>query len=193
MAIIWSAHRPERLETGRRDKYLGGHFSDLPCRHGSDRWTRERSRILGRRNAPRQIDRCSVERYHRSIAAVGLVAGLASSGIIVGSTLAFAALMQSHQRSSPSTPTAMVRQSISVPARNPLADRGAKLFSFNCAHCHGIDATGDEGPDLHGLTKSDARLESTILHGVKGEMPAFNKKLQEQDATALVAFLRTLR
>jgi hypothetical protein len=51
---------------------------------------------------------------------------------------------------------------------------------------------GDESPDLHGLTKSDSRLKSTILNGVKGEMPAFNKKFKNEGAQALVAFLRTL-
>jgi mono/diheme cytochrome c family protein len=75
----------------------------------------------------------------------------------------------------------------------PLAAQGAKLFSFNCAHCHGIDATGDEGPDLHGLTKTDTRLKSIILNGIKGEMPAFNKKFKDEDAQALIAFLRTLK
>jgi mono/diheme cytochrome c family protein len=48
-------------------------------------------------------------------------------------------------------------------------------FDHNCAHCHGDDARGDEGPDLHGLTKSDKRLEKIINGGIKGEMPAFGK------------------
>jgi mono/diheme cytochrome c family protein len=26
---------------------------------------------------------------------------------------------------------------------------GRTLFLKNCAHCHGADAHGDEGPDLH--------------------------------------------
>jgi len=54
------------------------------------------------------------------------------------------------------------------------------------------DARGDEGPDLHGLTKSDARIASIIRNGVKGEMPKFGAKLTDPDVQALVAFLRTL-
>jgi mono/diheme cytochrome c family protein len=70
---------------------------------------------------------------------------------------------------------------------------GQKLFAVNCSHCHADDATGDEGPDLHGLTKSDERIKAIITNGIKGEMPAFGKKLQEADKEALVGFLRSLR
>ena len=133
-----------------------------------------------------------MERYYRSIAAIGLCAGVVVSGLIVGATLGFARFMQMIQRS-PAPMIAMAAKQPLDTAKQPLATQGAKLFSFNCAHCHGVDATGDEGPDLHGLTKSDARLKSIILNGVKGEMPAFNKKLKDEDAQALVAFLRTLK
>ena len=55
----------------------------------------------------------------------------------------------------------------------------------NCAHCHGDDARGDEGPDLHGVTKSDARIASFIKNGIKGEMPKFGAKLSDADVQAL--------
>ena len=72
------------------------------------------------------------------------------------------------------------------------AAAGAKLFDHNCAHCHGDDARGDEGPDLHGLRKSDARLEKIIKEGIKGEMPAFGNKFNDDEVKELVAYLRTL-
>src|SRR5260370_11725690 len=75
----------------------------------------------------------------------------------------------------------------------PIVAHGQKLFAVNCSHCHADDATGDEGPDLHGLTKSDERIKGIITNGIKGEMPSFRKKLQEADKEALVGFLRTLR
>src|SRR5437764_14640447 len=75
----------------------------------------------------------------------------------------------------------------------PLVAVGHKLFLMNCAHCHADDATGDEGPDLHGLHKSDERLRLLIRNGIKGEMPRFNEKLADKDLNALVAFLDSMR
>lgn len=69
---------------------------------------------------------------------------------------------------------------------------GKKLFLNNCAHCHGIDARGDEGPDLHEVQSSDRYITHTILRGVPHEMPAFGKKLSAGDVNALVAFVRSL-
>jgi mono/diheme cytochrome c family protein len=71
--------------------------------------------------------------------------------------------------------------------------RGQNLFERNCAHCHGDDARGDEGPDLHDLKKSDARITKVVTQGIKGEMPAFGAKLNEADVKALIVFLRTLK
>jgi mono/diheme cytochrome c family protein len=75
----------------------------------------------------------------------------------------------------------------------PDAKRGRSLFLKNCAHCHGDDAKGDEGPDLHGLEISDARIGKKIRDGIKGEMPGFSEKFDANDIHALIAFLRTLR
>ena len=72
------------------------------------------------------------------------------------------------------------------------ATYGRHLFLMNCAHCHGDDARGDEGPDLHGLRKSDARIHQVITAGIKGEMPSFGSKLSESDVRALTTYLRTL-
>lgn len=72
------------------------------------------------------------------------------------------------------------------------AAEGRHLFLVNCAHCHADDATGDEGPDLHDVHKSDERIHQLIADGVKGEMPAFARKLNDKDIHALTAYLRTL-
>ena len=77
--------------------------------------------------------------------------------------------------------------------RKPLISRGHQLFLLNCAHCHAQDATGDEGPDLHGVLKSDARIAGIITNGVKGQMPKFRAKLSDPDVKALIAFIRSLR
>jgi mono/diheme cytochrome c family protein len=70
---------------------------------------------------------------------------------------------------------------------------GRTLFLKNCAHCHADDATGDEGPDLHGLKRSDDWLARRIRNGVKGEMTAFGEKFSQSDVDALIAYLRTLK
>ena len=72
------------------------------------------------------------------------------------------------------------------------ATEGRHLFLLNCAHCHGDDAHGDEGPDLHDLHRSDARIHEVITAGIKGEMPSFGKKLGDPDVQHLIAYLRTL-
>ena len=80
-----------------------------------------------------------------------------------------------------------------IPADGTPERQGYTLFLLNCAHCHGSDARGDEGPDLHGLTKSGAHISSIIKNGIKGEMPKFGTKLADADVEALVAFVRSLR
>ena len=76
---------------------------------------------------------------------------------------------------------------------SPRADGGRDLFARNCAHCHGDDARGDEGPTLHNLAMSDARIAKRIKEGIKGEMPKFGSKLNDTDIAALIAYLRTLK
>ena len=116
-----------------------------------------------------------------------LIAALLISGTAVGSFLGTARVVQSNT-SMPSGKS--VAQSPAI--KDPKVTAGAKLFALNCAHCHGIDASGDEGPDLHKVAKTDERIKSTILNGVKGEMPAFGKKLTDDDARTLVTFIRSM-
>ena len=81
---------------------------------------------------------------------------------------------------------------LTVPPAGTPANQGYKLFMANCAHCHGSDARGDEGPDLHGTTKSDQRITKIIQGGIKGQMPKFSSKLNDADTRALIAFIRSL-
>jgi mono/diheme cytochrome c family protein len=115
---------------------------------------------------------------------LGIVSGLAAIGI------AFAA-GEIFQRSSAASDAS--GDGLVIPAAGTVEQKGYTLFMQNCAHCHGADARGDEGPDLHGVTKSDARIVSLIKDGKKGEMPKFSTKLNDAEVQALVTFIRSLK
>jgi len=74
-----------------------------------------------------------------------------------------------------------------------LLAQGAGFFAESCGDCHGDDGHGDEGPDLHNLAISDARIASQIKNGTKGEMPSFAKKYHDPEIAVLVAYVRSLR
>ena len=74
-----------------------------------------------------------------------------------------------------------------------LVAAGQKLFLKNCAHCHGADARGDEGPDLHNLDWTDAQIATRIRNGKKGQMTAFAGKFSAEDIRAVIAYLRALK
>jgi mono/diheme cytochrome c family protein len=80
-----------------------------------------------------------------------------------------------------------------TPAPPVIITDARTLFLKNCAHCHGADASGDEGPDLHGLDWSAEQIRKRILNGKKGQMTAFVGKLQPAQIDALIAYLKTLK
>jgi mono/diheme cytochrome c family protein len=117
------------------------------------------------------------------------VLAIVVAAVVVGSALGSATLVRAAMEKARSESAANGNQL----ALSAAVAHGQKLYAVNCSHCHADDATGDEGPDLHGLTKSDERIKAIITNGIKGEMPAFGKKLQDADKEALVGFLRSLR
>lgn len=70
---------------------------------------------------------------------------------------------------------------------------GRLLFLKNCAHCHGADARGDEGPDLHNLDWTDEQIIARIRNGKKNQMTAFAGKLSADQISRLKDYVRTLR
>ena len=117
------------------------------------------------------------------------VLAIVVAAVVVGSALGSATLVRAAIEKARSAAATNGNQ----PQLSLIVAHGQKLYAVNCSHCHADDATGDEGPDLHGLTKSDERIKAIITNGIKGEMPSFGKKLQEADKEALVGFLRSLR
>jgi len=80
-----------------------------------------------------------------------------------------------------------------VPPAGTVAINGRTLFLRNCAHCHGADAHGDEGPDLHDLGLSDDWIANRIRKGKAGQMTAFAGKLQPAEIDALVGYVESLK
>ena len=70
---------------------------------------------------------------------------------------------------------------------------GRALFLKNCAHCHGADAGGDEGPDLHNLDLTDDQIAARVRNGKSDEMTAFAGKLSTAEISAIVAYVRGLK
>jgi mono/diheme cytochrome c family protein len=83
------------------------------------------------------------------------------------------------------------------------AKEAKKLFKLRCAKCHGADGAADSAygqivgatnlrdPNWHDKV-DDNRLVNSIKHG-RGQMPAFNKKLTDDQIDSLTLFVRSLR
>ena len=76
----------------------------------------------------------------------------------------------------------------------PDLEDGKRQFDQNCSTCHGVDAGGQEGPDLHGVPDrlGDAAVQGIIRRGIPGTaMPGF-ATVTDKQAADVVAYLRTL-
>ena len=121
-------------------------------------------------------------------ALLGLAAGLA----VLGGTFGLSLLLQLATAAAAKEQSTNIASAATSPTLEGEARRGHSLFDHNCAHCHGDDARGDEGPSLYDLNKTDARIARIVREGIKGEMPKFGAKLNDADIQALIAYLRTL-
>jgi mono/diheme cytochrome c family protein len=83
------------------------------------------------------------------------------------------------------------------------AGSAAELYTKHCASCHGRDgrARTMKGKMKHARDLadpewqdrvSDERIFNSIMNG-KGKMPAYGKKLTEQEIDPLVSYVRALR
>ncbi len=71
-------------------------------------------------------------------------------------------------------------------------DRGEDIFRLNCATCHGLEASGEVGPDLHNVSdrKSRIGLINQVISGKTPPMPQFQPEPKEM--ADLLEFLETL-
>ncbi len=85
-------------------------------------------------------------------------------------------------------PDPFVQETISL--QGQLA-QGARLFRINCAGCHGIDARGLLGPDLHLVDSrlNDHQLIHQIIDGRTPPMPSF--KMEAQNMADILKYLHS--
>jgi mono/diheme cytochrome c family protein len=88
-----------------------------------------------------------------------------------------------------------------VPATLGFAQDAAALYKSKCAVCHGADGAGDttmgkklgaksfHAPEVSKMT--DAELFDVTKKG-KNKMPAYDKKLTDDQIKELIAYIRTL-
>ncbi|HEV7796604.1 MAG TPA: cytochrome c [Pyrinomonadaceae bacterium] len=83
------------------------------------------------------------------------------------------------------------------------ASSAAELYGKNCASCHGKDGRAKtfKGKLKHARDLADAewqarvsdeRIFNSIMNG-KGKMPAYGKKLSEQEINGLATYVRGLK
>jgi mono/diheme cytochrome c family protein len=94
-----------------------------------------------------------------------------------------------------------LRSSARVEQQANYLTTGSKLFSQNCASCHGANATGGTGPTLNAkeflTTTSDAQIGLLVTGGVSGtSMSAwsldYGGSLTDEQIRQLTTFLRSL-
>lgn len=79
-----------------------------------------------------------------------------------------------------------------VLAQEGNASRGQAIFQMNCAVCHGIEATGEVGPNLRGVSdhRTRASLIKQVISGKTPPMPQFQPN--PQDMADLLEYLEKL-
>lgn len=86
------------------------------------------------------------------------------------------------------------QQSPTSPATPADPEQGKHLFAQNCAPCHGADAGGGDGPNLHGVPASlgDTTVQGIVRRGIPGTAMPGSSTLSDKQAANIVAYLRTL-
>lgn len=71
-------------------------------------------------------------------------------------------------------------------------EMGQKMFQLNCAGCHGLEAMGQIGPSLRGVSGHKSRIEiiHQITSGATPPMPKFQASPQEM--ADLLSYLEKL-
>jgi cytochrome c oxidase cbb3-type subunit 3 len=128
----------------------------------------------------------------------GLLIAFVAVLVVLGATFGVSALVRSRQGTTASAQPAPASSAAKPGAPGSgetmaAVAQGHQFYTQSCASCHGADAAGGYGPNLHHEDRSDAQIARVIKNGVKGRMPAFSAKYGDAQTQALVAYIRTLR
>ena len=76
----------------------------------------------------------------------------------------------------------------------PDLDQGKRAFAQNCSQCHGIDASGGNGPSLRGVPAAlgDSAVQGIIRGGIAGTAMPASTTLSGREITNIVAYLKSL-
>jgi putative heme-binding domain-containing protein len=125
----------------------------------------------------------------RCVKAIGyfrLVALVFVAGILTSNTFYVSTAKGQESQPTPQSPTA------SAAPADP--EQGKRLFQQNCSPCHGADAGGGDGPDLHGVPAllGDPTVQGIVRRGIPGTAMPGSSALTDSQAANIVAYLRTL-
>lgn len=70
---------------------------------------------------------------------------------------------------------------------------GHQFYLTSCAKCHGADAKGSIGPNLHHLPLANSDIAGIIKTGFKGQMPSFAKKYSDAQIGDIAGYVRGLK
>lgn len=134
------------------------------------------------------------------VEAKGLLAALFAGIFVVGASYGVSAVVtQAGEVDAPASTTQMTRNMgrmdntmASIPSSQIVAT-GYSLYTQACSSCHGNDAQGGYGPNLHGLNLPDTKVATVIKNGVAGKMPAFSGQYAAAQQQALVAYVQSLK
>ena len=113
---------------------------------------------------------------------------------VVGASYGVSALVAPHLSRYAEVPqTAGSTTAMAAVPSSQLVVTGRGLYTQVCSSCHGANAQGGYGPNLHGLGLSDTRVAYVIKNGVTGRMPGFGDKYNAGQQQALVAYVQSLK
>jgi len=80
------------------------------------------------------------------------------------------------------------------PATPPDPEQGKLLFAQNCSTCHGADAGGGDGPNLHGVAAvlGVPAVQSIIRRGIEGTAMPGSTTLSERETANIAAYIGKL-